>query len=163
MRREDPAPRATGTAVVPDAAPEADHAPRRGDHRTQGRRGAYVTATGSARPAGGTATRIREARRSVDLTQRELAALVGVTAQTVWSWEAGRMKPTYEHRLAIASHCDRHVFELEERTASERDLLREVTLAFQAAVAELPERDIRFIWTFIHFVRWQRRRGRRAA
>jgi len=159
VRREDPAPGATGTARAPDA----DRPPRRGDHKTPGRRGAYVTATGQAGPKGGIAARIRAARRSVGLTQRELAALVGVTAHTVWSWEAGRMRPSYEHRLAIASHCELPVHELEERTGAERDLLREVTLAFLDAVDHLPEKDIKLIWTFIDFVRWRRRRARRAA
>ena len=122
-----------------------------------------MTATGQADPASGIAARIRAARRGVGITQRELAALVGVSSNTVWSWEAGRLKPTYEHRLAIASHCDLPVYELEERTGRERDLLQEVTLAFQDAVDHLPEKDIKLIWTFIDFVRWRRRRARRAA
>ena len=114
-------------------------------------------------PGSGIAACIRKARRSVGLTQRELAALVGVSSHTVWCWEAGRVRPTYEHRLAIASHCGVHVDELEGRTGPERDRLHEAVLAFRGAVAYLPERDIEFIWTFIRFVRWRRRKGRRAA
>ncbi|MCY4615661.1 MAG: helix-turn-helix domain-containing protein [Chloroflexi bacterium] len=159
---EDPVPNSTGAAAA-DAGPEADRPPRRGDRKTPVRRGAYVTETGQGDPASGIAARIREARRSVGLTQRELAALVCVASHTVWSWEAGRMKPTYEHRVAIAFHCELHVDELEGRTGSDRDRLQEAVLAFRSAVAYLPERDIDFIWTFIRFVRWRRRRGRRAA
>ena len=73
------------------------------------------------------------------------------------------MKPTYEHRVAIAFQCERDVEELEGRTRPERDLLEEAVAAFRGAVAHLPERDIAFIRTFIRFVRWRRGRGLRAA
>ena len=159
VRRKSPAPGETGTAPARDARLR----PRRGDRRTPSRRGAYATEAGPTGPAGGIAARIREARRSVGLTQHELAALVGVSSHTVWSWEAGRMRPTYEHRLAIASHLELPVYELEESAGRDRGLLQEATAAFLDAVAYLPEQDIKFIWTFIRFVRWRRRRGLRAA
>lgn len=114
-------------------------------------------------PGSGVAARIRQARRSAVLTQRELAALVGVYPQTVWFWEAGRMMPTYEHRVAVASHCRMHVSELEGRTGSDRDRVEEALAAFRGAVAHLPERDIELIWTFIHFLRWRHRNRQRAA
>ncbi|MDE2934500.1 MAG: transcriptional regulator [Chloroflexota bacterium] len=57
-------------------------------------------------PGGGIASRIREARRDAGLTQEELAALVGVTAHTVWCWEAGRRKPGQERLAAIDFHCE---------------------------------------------------------
>ena len=56
-------------------------------------------------PAGGLAARIREARRSAGLTQGALAQLVGVTAHTVGSWEAGRRSPSPEHLAAVTFHC----------------------------------------------------------
>ena len=160
VRRKSTAPSETGTAAAPDVATDARRPPRRSDRRTPARRGAYAIEAG---PASGIAARIREARRSVSLTQRELAALVGVSSQTVWSWEAGRMRPTYEHRLAIASHCDLHVDELQGRTGPGRDRVHEAVVAFRGAVANLPDKDIESIWLFIGFVRWRRRRGKRAA
>ena len=159
---EDPVASATGAAAA-DGGPGADRPPRRGDRKTPVRRGAYVTETGQADPASGIAARIREARRSADLTQRELAALVGVTSQTVWSWEADRMKPTYEHRIAIAFHCGTDVGALDVRAGRDRDRLQEAVTAFLDAVAHLPEKDIKSIRLFIGFVGWRRRRGKRAA
>ena len=163
VRREDPAPRATGTAAVPDVATDAHRPPCHGNRKPPVRRGANATTAGQGDLGSGIATRIREARRSAGLKQSELAALVGVSSHTVWCWEAGRMKPTYEHRVAVASHCERDVDELEGRTGADRDRLEEAVAAFRGAVADLPERDIEFIWTFIRFVRWQRRRRWRAA
>ena len=56
-------------------------------------------------PQGGLAARIREARRGAGLSQAALAALVGVTRKTVWSWEAGRARPIRRHRRGLALHC----------------------------------------------------------
>ncbi len=56
-------------------------------------------------PGGGGAARIREMRLGAGLTQGALAALVGVTAHTVGSWEAGRRKPSQERLAAVAFHC----------------------------------------------------------
>ena len=56
-------------------------------------------------PAGDLTARIREARRSAGLTQGALAQLVGVTAHTVGSWEAGRRSPSPEHLAAVTFHC----------------------------------------------------------
>ena len=56
-------------------------------------------------PAGGLPARIREARRSAGLTQGALGQLVGVTAHTVGSWEAGRRSPSPEHLAAATFHC----------------------------------------------------------
>ncbi len=124
---------------------------------------APVVATRQDDTGGGIATRIREARRGVGLTQLELARLLGVSPHTVWCWEAGRMKPTYEHRVAIAFHCERDVAELEGRAGPERDRLREAVAAFLDAVTHLPEEDIDSIWRFVRFLRWRRRRRSRAA
>ena len=162
-RLENPATGATCTGAAPDAVTDADRPPCHGDRKPPVRRGANATTAGQGDLGSGVAVRIREARRSAGLTQRELAALVGVSAHTVWCWEAGRIKPTYERRAAVASHCGVYVDELEEPTARDRDQLREAVLAFRGAVAHLPERDIDIVWTFIRFVRWRRRRGRRAA
>ena len=162
-RREVPAPvvrSATGAADVPS---EADRPSRGGGREAPARRGANPETTERINPARGIGARIREARLGAGLKQRELAALVGVSSHTVWSWEAGRMKPTWEHRLAVASHFAMDVEELEGRTGAERDRLREAIAAFRGAVAHLPEKDIKSIWTFVGFVRWKRRRRWRAA
>ena len=80
-----------------------------------------------------------------------------------WCWEAGRMKPTYEHRVAVAFHCGTDVGALEGRTGPDRGQLQEAVATFLDAVAHLPEKDIESIWLFIRFLRWRRSRRRRAA
>ena len=102
--------------------------------------------------------RIREVRRAEGLTQAELAGLVGVSPHAVWCWEAGRVRPTYERRVAIAFHCGTDVGALEGRPSSKRELFEQVVAAFRDAVAHLPEEDINFIWTFVRFRHWRRRR-----
>lgn len=106
----------------------------------------------------GIAARIREARRSVGLTQRALAGLVGVASNTVWAWEAGRVRPTHEHLVEIAFHCRTSVRELEGREWIRSELLREAEVTFRDAVEGLPDEDIEEIGEFIRFVR---SRGRR--
>ena len=160
--REDPAPAATGGGAA-DAATDASPPPPGGDRKAPIRRGAYAPATRRTAPGSGIGARIGEARRGAGLTQRELAALVGVSPQTIWSWEAGRMKPTWEHRVEVAFHCGTDVGALEERAGPGRDRVGEAVAAFLDAVAHLPDRDVELIWTFIHFRRWLRRRGWRAA
>lgn len=162
VRAEDPLPGAAGSAGAADAATDADPPACGIDRKTTAPRGPRAPETGRTEPTSGVGARIRKARRSADLTQRELAALIGVSSQTVWAWEAGRMRPTYEHRLKVASHCGRDVGELDGRTGADRDLLEETVAAFLGAVEYLPERDIKSIWLFIGYVRW-RRKDRRAA
>lgn len=118
-----------------------------------------MTSTGPD-PADGIATRIREARRAVGLTQRELADLVGVASNTVWAWEAGRVRPTHEHLVEVARHCRADVRELEGREWVYSELRREAEVSFRDAVDNLPEEDIEAIGEFIRFVR-ERRRGER--
>ena len=163
MRREDPAPGAASAAGVADGTRDARRSPRREDPKAPARPGADAETTRRTEPASGVGARIREARRTVGLKQRELAALVGVSPHTIWCWEAGRTRPTYEHRAAVAFHCGTDVYELEGRTGPDRGLLEETAAVFRSAVAHLPERDIEMIWTFIRFVRWRRHKHRRAA
>lgn len=40
---------------------------------------------------------IKSWRVSKGLTQRELAALCGVSSQTIWYWESGTKRPTNAH------------------------------------------------------------------
>ena len=163
MRCEDPAPSAASAAEVADGTRDARRSPRQDALKAPARPGANAETTGRTDPARGVGARIREARRSVGLKQRELAALIGVSPHAVWCWEAGRTRPTYEHRAAVAFHCGTDVYELEGRTGPDRDLLEETAAVFRSAVAHLPERDIEMIWTFIRFVRWRRHKHRRAA
>ena len=161
-RREAPAPVAAGSAAAGDVATDAGRPACRPGRKTRVRPRADALTEQTA-PGSGIAARIRDARCSAGLTQRELAALVGVSSHTVWCWEAGRTRPTWEHRFAVAAHCRMDVEELEGRTGPERDLLREVVAAFRGALVYLPEQDIRLIWTYVRFLRWKRRRRGRAA
>ena len=102
--------------------------------------------------------RIREARTKLGLTQVQLARQVGVSSQTVWSWEAGRGEAEAraprgtglplrgEHGLALGPDV------------LEADLLREAHVSFHDAIAGLPLEDIESIHNFVRFVRQERRR-----
>ena len=50
--------------------------------------------------------RIKEARIRVGLTQKQVSELVGISPHAVWSWEAGKMKPTSDHLVELAYRCD---------------------------------------------------------
>ena len=106
--------------------------------------------------------RIREARKHVGLTQQQLGDLVGVASHTVWSWEAGRMKPTHEHLVDLAFHCETSPDRLQGRDVVESELLKEAEASFRDAVAGLPMEDIESIHRFIRFVRAERRKKRQA-
>ena len=144
-------------ARSPKRPPESGGQPGHGEEVAPSALGTVEPAatTTQTDPGGDIAARVREARRGVGLTQLELARIVGVSPHTVWCWEAGRMKPTHEHRVAVAFHCERDVGELEGRAGSARDRLREAVRAFLDAADDLPERDIDSIWRFVRFLRWR--------
>ena len=102
--------------------------------------------------------RIREARTKLGLTQAQLARQVGVSAQTVWVWEAGRAKPTHDHLEELAFHCQVSTAWLLGRDVVEAKLLREASVSFHEAVQGLPLEDVETIQNFIRFVRQERRR-----
>ncbi len=102
--------------------------------------------------------RIREARTKLGLTQKELAGQVGVTSQTVWSWEAGRVKPKHEHLEELAFRCQVSTAWIQGRDVLEAELLQEASVSFYDAVEGLPLEDIETIQNFINFVRQERRR-----
>jgi len=102
--------------------------------------------------------RIREARTKLGLTQAQLASQVGVSSQTVWSWEAGRVKPTHEHLEELAFRCQVSTAWLLGRDVLEAELLKEASVSFYDAVDGLPLEDIEAIQNFINFVRQERRR-----
>ncbi|MDE2933961.1 MAG: helix-turn-helix transcriptional regulator [Chloroflexota bacterium] len=104
------------------------------------------------------AARIREARARVGLTQREVSELLGVSAHTVWCWEAGKTKPSNEHLVELASRCEVSTDWLLGRESVEAEVLEEAEVSFRSAVANLPREDIEEIKNFIAFVREQRRR-----
>ena len=102
--------------------------------------------------------RIREARTKLGLTQAQLARQVGVSSQTVWSWEAGRVRPKHEHLEELAFRCQVSTAWILGRDVLEADLLREASVSFLDAVEGLPQEDIEAIHNFIRFIRQERRR-----
>ena len=102
--------------------------------------------------------RIREARNKLGLTQVQLAKQVEVSSQTVWAWEAGRVKPTHEHLEELAFRCQVSTAWILGRDVLEAELLKEASVSFHDAVEGLPLEDVETIQNFIHFVRQERRR-----
>ena len=102
--------------------------------------------------------RIREARTKLGLTQAQLAGWVGVSSQTVWAWEAGRVKPTHEHLEELAFRCEVSTAWLLGRDVLDSELLQEASVSFYDAVEGLPLEDVETIQNFIRFVRQERRR-----
>ena len=102
--------------------------------------------------------RIREARIKLGLTQAQLARQVGVSSQAVWSWEAGRTKPTHGHLEELAFRCQVSTAWILGRDVLEAELLREASVSFHDAIGGLPLEDIEAIQNFINFVRQERRR-----
>ena len=107
-------------------------------------------------------SRIREARLKTGLTQKRLSELLGVSPHAVWSWEAGKMKPTPEHLLELAYQCETSTDWLLGRDMVEADILKEADVSFRNAIEGLPMEDLESIMEFIHFVRDKRRKRERA-
>ena len=106
-------------------------------------------------------TRVKEARVRAGLTQRQLSEMVGVSPHAVWSWEAGKMKPTPEHLLELAYRCETSTDWLLGRDVVEAEILKEADVSFRNAIEGLPLEDLESIMEFIRFVREQRRRKER--
>ncbi len=104
--------------------------------------------------------RIKEARLKVGLTQKEVSELLGVTPHAVWSWEAGKMKPTHEHLVELAHRLETSTDWLLGRDVVEAEILKEADVSFRNAIEGLPMEDLESIMDFIRFVREQRRRKR---
>jgi len=49
------------------------------------------------------ATRLHAQRQRLGLSGPDMAALLGVSAQTVYNWEAGKTRPRHEQMAAIAA------------------------------------------------------------
>lgn len=105
--------------------------------------------------------RIKEARTKTGLTQKQVSELLGVTPHAVWSWEAGKMKPTPEHLVELAYRCETSTDWLLGRDVVEAELLKEADVSFRDAVQGLPMEDLESILNFIRFVREQRQRKTR--
>ena len=103
-------------------------------------------------------SRIKEARKRVGLTQKQVSELVGVSPHAVWSWESGKMKPTPERLLELAYQCETSTDWLLGRDVVEAEILKEADVSFRNAIEGLPMEDIESIMNFIRFVREQRRR-----
>ncbi len=106
--------------------------------------------------------RIKEARLKAGLTQKRVSELAGVSPHAVWSWEAGKMKPTPEHLLELAYQCETSTDWLLGRDVVEAEILKEADVSFRNAIEGLPMEDLESIMEFIRFVRGQRRRRDRA-
>ena len=93
------------------------------------------------------------------LTQAQLARQVEVSSQTVWAWEAGRVKPKHEQLEELAFRCQVSAAWLLGRDVLEAELLQQANVSFYDAVEGLPLEDIETIQNFIRFVRqeWRRR------
>ena len=102
--------------------------------------------------------RIKEARAKLGLTQAQLARQVGVSSQTVWAWEAGRVRPKHDHLEELAFRLEVSTAWVLGRDVVEAELLREASVSFYDAVDGLPLEDIEAIQNFINFVRQERRR-----
>ena len=100
---------------------------------------------------------IEEARKKVGLTRKQVSELVGVNEHTVWFWEAGRSKPTHEHLVDLASHCEVTTDWLLGRDVVEAEVLEETEVSFRAEIRGLPLEDLESIREFIRFVRQRRR------
>lgn len=50
--------------------------------------------------------RLKEARKRKNLTQREMAEYLGITARSFQQYEGGKRRPDYETLVAIADHLD---------------------------------------------------------
>ncbi len=105
--------------------------------------------------------RIREARTRAGLTQKQVAALVGVSNHSVWCWEAGKMKPNADHLLELAYLFEVSTESLFGMDVVEAELLEEADVSFRGAVSGLPAEDLEEIRDFIRFVRERRRRKKR--
>ena len=105
--------------------------------------------------------RIRDARTKAGLTQRRLSELLGVSPQTVWYWESGRMRPAHERLVELAFQCGVTTDRLLGRDVVEAEVLKETEASFRDAVAGLPLEDLESIQEFIRFVRERRYRKRR--
>jgi transcriptional regulator with XRE-family HTH domain len=55
------------------------------------------------------ATNIRSARLAADLTQAQLAAVLGIESMAVSKWERGRHAPSDGNLLALAEHLRKPV------------------------------------------------------
>jgi transcriptional regulator with XRE-family HTH domain len=55
------------------------------------------------------ATNIRAARLAADLTQAQLAAVLGIESMAVSKWERGRHAPSGSNLLALAEHLHQPV------------------------------------------------------
>ena len=103
-------------------------------------------------------SRIREARKKVELTQAQVSKLVGVSPHAVWCWEAGKMKPSHEHLLELAYRCEVSTDWILGRDVVEAESLKETSASLSNAISGLPTEDVESIMEFIRFVRERRRR-----
>lgn len=55
------------------------------------------------------ASNIKAARREADLTQAQLASLLGIESMAISKWERGRHAPSDSNLIALAEHLGRDI------------------------------------------------------
>jgi transcriptional regulator with XRE-family HTH domain len=90
--------------------------------------------------------RIRQARRSANLSQSQLAAKIGAHVTSVSDWERGRNAPTARHLLSIAKATGTSIEHFTTDDAEEDD----ADVAFPVLFDAFLERRVRAILTQIH-------------
>jgi len=69
---------------------------------------------------------IRAKRKALMLSQRQLAAKIGVTKQTIGAWERGVTKPDFENFEKLTGFFDKHASEISRACRVTGDFLRDL-------------------------------------
>jgi len=69
---------------------------------------------------------IRDKRKALMLSQRQLAAKIGVTKQTICAWERGVNKPDFENFEKLTTFFDKHAGEISKACKVTGDFLRKL-------------------------------------
>lgn len=93
--------------------------------------------------------KLREARKNIGLTQKQLAEIVGAKHNSISNWEKGQNQPDAEmiRRLCEALQVEANFF------FGERQPLSEVEYALFGEVRRLSEEDQQDVLDFIRFKR----------
>ena len=89
--------------------------------------------------------RIREYRKRMGITMKELGAKVGVSESAVGNWENEKRRPSYEHLLQISEILDCSVNDLlgyDERPTYQEaaEYMPEITMIARAGLKMTPEK-----------------------
>jgi transcriptional regulator with XRE-family HTH domain len=90
--------------------------------------------------------RIRELRKSKDVTQRELADYLGVTPKTISFYEKGARSPNHELLVKISNFFHEPIDYLLGQDVPRGDYMR---LALEAQQAQLSSEDVELVLSVI--------------